>query len=96
MSERRPAYLVLATALLLAGCEGQLDGTWEEATGDLSYEFRPDGRVWIRALGSVVVGDYTLHGDRVVLTSPQGTVVLERRGDELSGPMGARFTRRSE
>lgn len=96
MTVARPLCLALAAALLLAACEERLDGTWDDTSGNLSYEFRPDGRVRIQALGSVVSGEYTLDGDRVVLTSPQGTVVLQRAGDKLDGPMGARFTRRSE
>ncbi len=96
MTTPRRLPLVLLCALLTSACEQRLDGTWDDPSGEISYEFRADGRVRIRALGSVVPGDYRLDGDRVVVTSPQGTVVLQRDGDELSGPMGARYLRRSE
>lgn len=91
---RSPRW-ALCSIFLLNACSGGLDGTWDAPSGEVSYEFRSDGEVRIRALGSEVRGQYTLEGDRVLLTSPQGTVVLHREGDRLTGPMGAEFERRS-
>lgn len=87
--------LALCSILLFSACNSGLDGTWDAPSGDVSYEFHADGEVRIHALGSEVRGQYTQEGDRIVLTSPQGTVVLHRDGDRLEGPMGAEFQRRS-
>jgi hypothetical protein len=81
---------------LLVACSPDVTGVWVDQSGVVSYEFQRDGQVQIVALGSVVTGEYSLDGAKVVLTSPQGTVVLTRKGDRLIGPMGAEMLRRSD
>lgn len=82
--------------LWLAGCGSGLSGTWEDQVGIATYEFQRDGYVRISALGSTVMGEYTMNGKKVLLTSPQGTVVLTRKGDRLFGPMGMELIRQPD
>ena len=96
MAGHRSRYHLGLAALLLASCGTGLEGTWDDPSGAISYEFGTGGRVSIEALGNVVAGEYMVDGDRVLLTSPQGTVVLRREKDRLVGPMGAVLVRRSE
>lgn len=76
-----------------AGCGGALTGTYQDEAGETSYEFRSDGRASISMLGITVDAEYTLDGDKVLITSPQGTVVLTRSEDRLYGPMGLELVR---
>jgi hypothetical protein len=52
--------------------------------------------VHISVLGATVAAEYTLDGDRVLVTSPQGTVVLTHNDDRLYGPMGLELVRQRE
>jgi len=88
--------LPLATLALLAGCgEAGLSGTFGDAEGEVRYDFHPAGGVRITMLGASVAGQYTLQDDKVIVTSPQGTVVLTRRGEFLHGPRGVALQRLS-
>lgn len=84
---------LLMGVLLIAGCGKDLDGTYVDRAGVTQYEFRPGGRARISVLGSTVSAEYTVDGDRVLVTSPQGTVVLKRDSDRLYGPMGLELVR---
>lgn len=93
---RTKHVLVVVIAGLVAaaaGCGGDFSGTYADEAGVTRYEFRPDGRVQIDVLGTTVIAEYTLDGDRVLVTSPQGTVVLTRNEDRLYGPMGLELLR---
>ncbi|MEX0707352.1 MAG: hypothetical protein WD078_05265 [Woeseia sp.] len=79
--------------LLAAGCGNGLSGSYADETGVTRYEFQSGGRARISVLGSTVNAEYTLDGDKVLVTSPQGTVVLKRDGDRLYGPMGLELLR---
>jgi len=88
--------LPLATLALLAGCgEAGLSGSFGDAEREVRYDFHPAGRVRITMLGASVAGQYTLQDDKVIVTSPQGTVVLTRRGQSLHGPRGVALQRQS-
>jgi hypothetical protein len=78
------------------GCGGGFNGTYADEAGVTRYEFRPDGRTQIDVLGATVFGEYRLDGNRVFVTSPQGTVVLTRSEDRLYGPMGLELVRQRE
>lgn len=94
MCARRLLAAVVVGALIAgAACGGALSGTYADDAGVTSYEFGPDGRARISVLGTTVVAEYTLDGDRVLVTSPQGTVVLTRDEDRLYGPMGLELVR---
>lgn len=79
-----------------AGCGDDFNGTYADEAGVTRYEFHPDGRTQIDVLGTTVLAEYRLDGDRVLVTSPQGTVVLTRSEDRLYGPMGLELVRQRE
>lgn len=80
--------VLLALLAAVTACADGLSGTWADAAGITRYEFYPDGRARITVLGASVPAEYTLAGDKVTISSPQGTVVLTRRDERLYGPMG--------
>lgn len=84
----------MLASLALAGCsQADLAGTWEDEHGITRYEFQGEGRVHVSVLGTTVVADYRLQDDKVLVTGPQGTLVLTRRNEDLHGPMGLILTR---
>jgi hypothetical protein len=85
---------LLALLCLASGCARSLSGTWQDTAGLTTYQFARDGSVVMTILGTSVRGDYQIQGDRVVVNGPQGTVVLRRDGDRLSGPTGLELTPR--
>ena len=86
--------LALAAAPALNGCgRDTLVGTYEDELGMTRYEFLGNGEVQVSVLGTTVVAEYRLDGDNVLVTSPQGTLVLTRRGEQLHGPMGLALER---
>ncbi|MGB5211083.1 MAG: hypothetical protein WBN31_02725 [Gammaproteobacteria bacterium] len=89
-------WVWLASALALSACGDNLSGTYSDGAGVTQYEFAEDGNVNISVLGSDVVAEYRIDGDKILVSSAQGTVVLTRRGDRLYGPMGLQLTRKSD
>ena len=80
----------------LTGCSAnELSGVYSDELGTTAYDFRHDQRVFITVLEITVAADYTTHGDDIIVTTPQGTLVLARHDDRLIGPSGRVFTRRS-
>jgi hypothetical protein len=93
---RRRASLLASLLLVLgaAGCGGGgLAGEYRDPRGVTGYEFEPGGRVFISVMGTMTAATYELDGDRVLITGPEGTTVLLRRGEELEGPMGLALIR---
>ncbi len=80
----------------LAACSADLAGTYKDRQGVTTYTFESDGRAAVSVLGTTVAAEYKLDGDKVLLTSPQGTVVLTRHGKSLLGPMGLELIRQAE
>jgi len=81
---------------VLAGCDGGLSGTFEDAESRSSIEFKPDGQCYLTILGGTVQGDYEIDGDKVIVRTNGQNMVLTRHGDQLEGgPLGMKFTRRS-
>lgn len=87
------AALVLCLPLLTWGCAPSISGTYTDASGATQYEFRPDGKVYISVLGATASGNYEANAERVLITGPQGTVLLVRERDRLLGPMGLELSR---
>lgn len=88
--------VIFCALLMLAGCGGGIAGTYEDEAGVTRYAFAADGAVRIHVLGAYVDAEYRLDGDKVLVTSAQGTVVLTRREDRLVGPMGLELLRQPE
>ncbi|MCC5862093.1 MAG: hypothetical protein JJT93_09315 [Gammaproteobacteria bacterium] len=83
------AMLVLTASLVLVACgRDELRGRYEDELGMTRYEFFGQGQVHISVLGTTVVAEYRLDQDRVLVSGPQGTLVLTRHDDQLHGPMG--------
>ena len=93
MQAKRQLFLALACAALV-GCSDKLNGTYADDPGVTQYVFAGNGEVRISVLGSEVAAEYRLDGDKVLVTSAQGTVVLTRRNERLYGPMGLELSRR--
>jgi hypothetical protein len=76
-------------AVLLTACgQPAISGVYEDAMGITRYEFHRGGKVYMTVLGTTVAAEYRLDGDKVLVTSPQGTLVLTRQDGRLFGPMG--------
>lgn len=84
----KKVWLCFVGALVLAGCGAELSGTYVDEGGVTRYTFSHDGAVTISVLGSDVHAEYRLDGDKILVSSAQGTVVLTRRDGQLYGPMG--------
>ncbi len=82
---------MLGVDFILDLCGSGLSGEYTDEMGLTHYQFEPDGRVFVSVLGTTSAGQYELDGDRVLLTGPQGTLVLTRRGENLEGPMGLKL-----
>lgn len=84
---------VLGMTVLLGACGNGLSGEFQDEMGITRYEFTNDGRVYMSVMGIEAAGEYELDGKRVVVKGPNGTVVLNREGEDLVGPMGLKLTR---
>lgn len=84
----RQATFVLLASSTLGACARSPVGVYADASGATRYEFRPDGQVYISVLGTSVSGAYEANRERILISSPQGTLVLLRKADRLQGPMG--------
>lgn len=89
MMPRMGKWLLLLICAGLIACAGEaLEGSYQDPQGVTRYQFQSDGTVLIAVLGTDIVAEYTLDGEKVFITSAQGTVVLFRRDNRLHGPMG--------
>lgn len=72
--------------LLLAACGGGLSGTYEGGLGSLTFEA---DKVDATLMGNTIEMPYSRDGDKIVLQSPQGNLVLTRKPDgSLDTPWG--------
>jgi len=85
-----------ACLLLVVACGSELTGTWMDDAGVTQYAFSRNGNVTISVLGSNVEAEYRMDGNKILVSSAQGTVVLTRRDDDLYGPMGLRLVRQPD
>ena len=92
----RTTFLLTACAALSCGCGNDLSGTYADDAGVTRYAFARGGDVTISVLGAEVAAEYHIDGDKVLVSSAQGTVVLTRRDDHLVGPMGLELVRRTD
>ena len=91
----RFGIILSATAVTLIGCGEEISGTYADEDGVTYYAFAQDGDVTITVLGAEVNARYEVDNGRVVVSSPQGTVVLPRREGRLYGPMGLELVRQT-
>ena len=89
-------FLTLFGLLLVGGCSRGVSGTYADDDRVTAYEFHKDGRATISVLGTIVAAEYTTDGDRVLVTSAQGTVVLSQHDGRLYGPMGLELKRQTD
>ncbi len=92
--QAKPKLFLIITCVALVACSDDLNGTYADDPGVTQYVFAGNGDVTISVLGSEVDAEYRLDGDKVLVTSAQGTVVLTRRDERLYGPMGLELSRR--
>lgn len=85
MNISRKILTVLIT-VLLAACGGGLSGTYEGEAGSLTFD---GGKADIKTAFSTVEMDYSVDGDKILLKSPQGSLVLTRNTDgSIDTPWG--------
>ena len=94
MQAPRWMLIVFSSAYLISACGNGVSGTYADDGNVTAYEFHGNGRATISVLGTTVAAEYTIDDDKVLVTSPQGTVVLRRNGDHLYGPMGLELVRK--
>lgn len=77
---------ILLVTLLLAACGGGMSGTYEGGMGSISFA---SGKADASLMGNTIEMNYTTDGDKIVLESPQGNLVLTRNPDgSLDTPWG--------
>jgi hypothetical protein len=83
-----PIATIVAMMLIAVGCGGSLSGKYDAELGVTSVVFTPSKAVVITGLTTVEV-DYEVLGDKVILKTPMGNMVLTRNNDgTLDGPFG--------
>jgi hypothetical protein len=82
--------------LLVVACGRGMTGTWTDDAGVTQYAFSGNGNVTISVLGSNVEAEYRKDGNKILVSSAQGTVVLTQRDGDLYGPMGLRLIRQPD
>lgn len=92
----RRTLLIWPLLLVVSACGSSFSGKYTDAAGISEYEFRNDGKVYISVFGATASGTYEVDRDRILITSPQGTVVFARDKDRLIGPMGLELERLEE
>ena len=94
--QTRYCLTLLVMSAALVGCGNRVSGTYADDAGVTRYTFAGNGAVTIQVLGAEVDAEYSLDGDKVLVSSAQGTVVLMRRDDRLYGPMGLELIRQTD
>jgi len=93
---RRPRIALVLLPFFLTACGTGVSGTYGDVDGITTYHFSRDGRARIFVLGARIEAEYTVDGNKVLVTSPQGTIVLTRNGEKLFGPMGLELARQTD
>lgn len=88
LSIRIRSLVAIAALAALGGCDPRVAGIYEDASGATRYEFRAGGEVFISVLGTTVTARYEANAERILVSGPQGTIVLIRKNGLLEGPMG--------
>lgn len=77
---------MLLASLLLTACGGGISGTYEGGMGSIKFE---SGKADITLMGQTRETIFNIDGNKIVLHSPQGNLVLTRTKDgSLDTPWG--------
>ena len=87
---------LVAAGCLLGACGEKFTGVYANMDGSTRYEFLADGKVHVSVLTAHVTGEFEVTRDRVLVTSPQGVLLLVRQDDRLVGPMGLELSRQPD
>jgi hypothetical protein len=86
MNMPRKMLPALFATLLLAACSNGISGTYAGGMGSLTFA---SGKVDAILLGNTIEMNYTTDGDKIVLQSAQGNLVVTRKPDgSLDTPWG--------
>lgn len=86
MKLHRKLLAPLLATLLLAACSGGMSGTWAGGMGSIKFE---SGKAYATLLGSTREMKYSIDGDKIVLHSSEGNLVLTRNADgSIDTPWG--------
>ena len=89
---------LLPLLALLAACGAKIDGTYADEMGVTTYTFK-SGKVIVSALGMGMGTemDYKVEDNKVKITSPQGTMVMDILADgAIQGPLGMKLVKKAE
>ncbi len=88
MNIRGKTLPTLFATLLLAACSGGMSGTYEGAYGMVTLAFH-GSKVDITVMNQTHELSYSTDGDKIILESPQGKLVVPRNKDgSLDTPWG--------
>jgi hypothetical protein len=85
------ALAVIAVIVISRG--SGVSGTYRQADGTGSMEFRGSKVYITTVLGTTFVSNYEVDGNRVIIKGAGGSQVFTRSGDTLDGGLGIRFVR---
>jgi PBP1b-binding outer membrane lipoprotein LpoB len=84
----RIVLVVIAGALVLAGCSSKVKGTYTDKMGATSYAFDGNDKVLISTGFGRVEFDYEQEDDKIRINTPEGTMVLLLLEDgSIDGPV---------
>lgn len=84
-------------AILLSACGSGLNGTYTDASGIVSYNFKSGGKVAMATMGMETEMDYRVEDGKVKIGSPQGALVMTILEDgSIQGPMGIKLTKQKK
>ena len=86
ISRKTRKTLIVLVTTLLAACGGGLSGTYEGDMGSLTFD---GSKADLKTFSSTIEMDYSVDGDKILLKSPQGNLVVTRNADgSLDTPWG--------
>ena len=84
----------LAASAILAGCDDNLSGTFDQVDGAGRLEFH-GSKVYVTSiLGTTFVTNYEVDGNHIIIKGAGGAQVYTHTGDTLDAGAGIRFVKR--
>ena len=92
------ALILLYTVFCLLGCGSKLEGTYEDESGQMRFEFRPDDKVYMNAMGSEVEVTYKINGKKIKVIMPNGMTheMIMQDDGSINGPGGTKLSLKDE